>query len=72
MAGIEGRFSDVAPVERKPASERPVYVLRIRAEPGVGKSEETHALRHALKAMLRRYRFCCLSIVPEKTPPAQG
>lgn len=70
---VEGRFTDLPPApERKPAAERPVYVLRIRAEPGVSKTDETHALRHALKGMLRHHRFRCLSIVPEKTPPAEG
>lgn len=67
MAEIEGRFSDL-PAEHAPASERQVYTLRVRAEPGIN---ETHALRHLLKAMLRAWGIRCLSIVPEK-PPAQG
>jgi hypothetical protein len=62
VTDIEGRFSDLQP-EPIPAAERPVYVLRIRAEPH---TDETHAIRHALKAMLRHYGFRCLSIVPEK------
>lgn len=64
---VEGRFGDLPPApEHQPAAERPVYVLRIRAEPGMSKTDETRSLRHALKAMLRHYRFCCISIVPEK------
>ncbi len=73
MAEIEGRFSDLPPapaVAATPASARQVYTLRIRAEPG---TDEIHALRALLKAMLRRFGFRCLSIVPEKMPPpAQG
>jgi hypothetical protein len=54
----EGRFSDL------PAAARPVYILTLRAEPGV---DDTRALRALLKAALRRYGLRCLSI--DRAPP---
>lgn len=61
---VEGRFSDLPPEpERTPASERQVYTLRIRAEPGI---DETRSIRHLLKTMLRAWGLRCISIVPEK------
>jgi hypothetical protein len=56
----EGLFSDVKP---RPAAERQVYTLKIRAEPGVN---ETRQLRLLLKVMLRWFKFKCLSVVPDK------
>lgn len=50
----EGMFRDAPrPIER------PVYEITVRAGPGV---DDTRALRHALKAMLRRFRLQCIDI----------
>jgi hypothetical protein len=43
--------------------ERPIYVLRIRAEPH---AEQVRALRWLLKSMLRQCGWKCLSIDEEK------
>jgi hypothetical protein len=58
----EGRFTDLRP-QSAPASERPVYRMLIRAEPGV---DEIKELRWLLKYMLRQRGLRCLSI--EKLP----
>lgn len=52
----EGRFADA-----RPASERPVYRILVRAEPGV---DEIKALRFLLKYMLRQQKLRCVSIEP--------
>jgi hypothetical protein len=57
----EGRFSD-AP--RLSASERPVYKLSVRGEPGV---DEVRALRWLLKGMLRGFGLRCVDI--RREPP---
>lgn len=59
MSEPKGRFADLK------ASERPTFNLLVRAEPGV---DETRALRHLLKAMLRGYGVRCLSIKPAPEP----
>lgn len=51
-------------MSRKPgARERPVYRIEVRPEPG---ADDIRALRHALKALLRRFRLRCLSIAEVK------
>jgi hypothetical protein len=52
----EGRFSDPPGA---PAAERQVYVLSVRAEPGV---DVIRALRALLKVMLRRFGLRCLDV----------
>jgi hypothetical protein len=42
--------------------ERPVYVLRLRPEPGI---DGARALRFALKRLLRDYGMRCLGARPE-------
>jgi hypothetical protein len=59
---VEGRFSDLEPAT--PTSERPVFTLRLQAEPGV---EPIRQLRWALKMALRRYGFRCVYI--RREPP---
>lgn len=63
MSGYEpeGRFRSWSPPK---ASERPVYRLSVRAEPGV---DETRALRWLLKGMLRRLGLRCVDI--RREPP---
>jgi hypothetical protein len=55
----EGHFSS-AP---RPAAERQVYTLKIRAEPDC---HETRQLRLLLKVMLRWFKFRCVSIEPDR------
>lgn len=62
-----GRFSDLprpAPIK---ASDRPVYTLRIRPEPGVN---DGVALRMAVKAMLRRFGYRCVDY--RRDPPMKA
>jgi hypothetical protein len=42
-----------------PANQRPICVLRLRAEPGI---DAVRALRFALKFLLRRLGLKCISI----------
>lgn len=58
MSEPEGLFRDLTPAAPK-ASERPIYEITVRAEPGV---DDTRALRHALKSMLRRFGLFCIDI----------
>lgn len=51
----EGRFRDLPPRE----APRPVYQITVQAGPGV---DETRALRHLLKALLRRLSLRCVDI----------
>jgi hypothetical protein len=44
--------------------QRPVFIVRLRALPGVNGIQ---ALRAALKALLRRYGLKCVSVEVEKT-----
>jgi hypothetical protein len=48
--------------EAKDVKERPVYVLRLRPEPGI---DGARALRFALKRLLRDYGMRCLGARPE-------
>jgi hypothetical protein len=51
-----------------PAQERPVYALRLRAEPN--NTDPVRNLRLLLRAALRRFGFRCVEIaeVSEKAP----
>jgi hypothetical protein len=51
-------ISDLA--ERQPC--RPVYVLRLRPEPG---SDHVRAMRALLKLLLRVFRMRCIAITTE-------
>lgn len=62
----EGRFSDVPEIVT-PTEERPVFTLRLRAEPGVN---PIRALRQALKTALRRFGFRCVEI--RRDPPLKA
>jgi hypothetical protein len=42
-----------------PAKSRPVFTLKLRPEPGI---DPVHALRHALKRLLRTYGLRCVSV----------
>lgn len=42
----------------RPSQDRPVYVIRVRPEPGV---DATRALRHFLKRALRSYGLRCVA-----------
>lgn len=44
-------------------NDRQIFVLRIRALPGV---DAIRALRFVLKSLLRRYGFRCLDVRAEK------
>jgi hypothetical protein len=46
-----------------PKAERPTFRLVLRAEPGV---DAVHALRHALKALLRRFGLRSISCEREQ------
>jgi len=46
------------------ATERPIFILRIRAEPRV---DTTRALRWLLKSILRQLGLRCVSIEEERT-----
>jgi hypothetical protein len=46
-----------------PSPARPTYLIRLRPEPGV---DAIHALRRALKILLRGFGMRCLSIDEEK------
>lgn len=59
----EGRFSDLPPAPA--ASDRPVFCMRVRAEPRV---DPIRALRWLLETMLRQYGLRCVSIEEEKQP----
>jgi hypothetical protein len=48
-------------------AERPTYVLRLRAAPGI---DAIKTLRALLKTALRRDGLQCLEIREEPTPPA--
>lgn len=48
-----------------PADRRPVFVLRLRAAPGV---DPVRALRAALKVLLRRFGLKAIEVAEE--PPA--
>lgn len=60
MSEPEGLFRDPSPPK---ASERPVYRMLVRGEPGI---DETRALRALLKVMLRRFGLRCTSLAIEK------
>jgi hypothetical protein len=47
------------------AVDRPIYLLRLRPEPGVN---GTRALRHALKTLLRCYRLRAVDLREERQP----
>lgn len=77
MSGYEpeARFRDLPPVDSEPAvlqphyapaSDRQLFELTVRAEPG---EDEIKALRALLKAMLRRFGLRCINIVPKKPGP---
>jgi hypothetical protein len=42
-----------------PAKERPIFTIRLRPEPGV---DPIHALRHALKRLLRDFGMRAISV----------
>jgi hypothetical protein len=48
------------------APDRPVYVLRVRARPGV---DAVAALRQVLRRLLRGYGLICISISIEPEGP---
>jgi len=48
--------------EPTPPTDRPVFVLRLEAEPG---RHTMHALRALLKTLLRRHRLKCLEVKEE-------
>jgi hypothetical protein len=47
------------------ASERPVYRLLLRPEPGC---DGDRALRQALKALLRRFKLRCVAVEQVREP----
>jgi hypothetical protein len=49
-------------VQREDRKLRPVYLLRVRAEPG---RHSLHALRAVLKALLRRHGLRCIELREE-------
>lgn len=60
-----GPFDDLKP-DYVPASDRQLFELTVRAEPG---EDEIKALRALLKSMLRRFGLRCINIVPRKPGP---
>jgi len=52
-------MTGIAPPDR----DRPTFLLRLRPEPGV---DPVHALRAALKLLLRKCRMRCLAVTEER------
>jgi hypothetical protein len=50
--------------------KRPTFRLTLRLEPQV--ADVDRALRHALKALLRRFGLRCIAIEPRPPPPGAG
>jgi hypothetical protein len=64
---VHGRFT--SGFTANVALHRPIYIIRLRALPGV---DAVQALRAALKTLLRRYGLKCLSIEVETTNPQEA
>ena len=55
-------WDELAPPNLQP---RPIYVVRLRAEPG---ADGIRSLKAFLKLALRRYRLRCISLCEERKP----